>query len=154
CYERVVALEKSLRKGAREGPLFESDREKVALALFPFRADYELGARAGEDVPLNRTRSDVRRDEWFRVASGKGVLLLAELREKLGPAAFDDILDRFGKENAGKAVTAAAFRSFVEKAAEQDLGEFFDAWLKRPGLPESVRDRSGPFSVMTFHAEL
>ena len=50
-YERVVALEKSLRK-SRSGALSEANRERVALALFPFRADYELGSRAGGDTPL------------------------------------------------------------------------------------------------------
>jgi hypothetical protein len=126
----------------------------VALALFAFRADYELGARAGGDVPPSKVRSDVRRDEWFRVASGKGVLLLHALREKLGPERFDDMMDRFGRENGGKAVTTAAFRAFAGKAAGKDLGDFFDAWLDRPGLPGAARDRSGPFAVTTFYAEL
>src|SRR5205823_1778503 len=92
-YERIVALEKSLReKGGEELP--EASREKIALALFAYRADYELGARAGGDVPLSKIRSDLRRDEWFRIASGKGVLLLDALREKLGADTFDEMMTR------------------------------------------------------------
>jgi Phospholipase B len=153
-YERIVALEKSLQKGA-EGKMSESAKEQVSLALFACRADYELGSRAGGDVPLSMIRSDVRRDEWFRIASGKGVLLLSALREKIGAANFDEMMDGFGRANAGKEVTTAAFRAAAEKTAGgHQLAEFFDAWLNRPGLADAVAQRSGPFAVTTFYAEL
>jgi hypothetical protein len=153
-YERIVALEKELLKKANGKELSEVNREKLALALFAHRADYELGARAGGDVPLSKIRSDLRRDEWFRIASGKGVLLLHALRQKLGAPSFDEMMTRFGKENAGKPVTSAAFRTCVENALEKPLDDLFDAWLDRPGLPATMRDRSGPFSVTTYTAEL
>jgi hypothetical protein len=153
-YERIVALEQALRERAKDDKLSESDREKIGLALFAYRADYELGSRAAGDVLLSKTQSDVRHDEWFRLASGKGVLLLDALRAKLGPKTFDDMMDRFGRENAGKPVTTAAFRACAEKAAAKELGAFFDEWLDRAGLPKEVSDRSGPFAVTSFYAEL
>jgi hypothetical protein len=152
-YERIVALEKALRKKTRSGSLTEANRDKVALALFPYRAEYELGSRAGGDTALSKIHSDVRRDDWYRIASGKGVLLLDALRQKIGADKFDDMMNRYGKENAGKPVTTAAFRAHVEKAAGMELDGFFDEWLDRTGLPSAVRDRSGPFSVTTFAAE-
>ena len=152
-YERVVALEKTLKKG-EDGKLSDADHEKVALALFPFRSEYELGARAHGDVPLSRIKTDLRRDEWYRIASGKGVLLLHELRQKVGHETFDDAMDRFGKDNAGKPVTTAAFRAIIEKASGKELSEFFESWLEQTGLPSDVRNRSGPFAVTSFYAEL
>src|SRR5260370_22897040 len=64
------------------------------------------------------------------------------------------MMNRFGKENAGKAVTTAAFCDFVRGASVKKLDDFFDVWLERPGLPDAVRDRSGPFAVTTFYSEL
>jgi hypothetical protein len=153
-YEGIVAMETALPKDTKEGKLTERDRDKMALALFACRTDFELGARAGSDVPLAKIRSDVRRDEWYRIASGKGVLLLNELRQQVGPDAFDDMMNRFGKEYAGKTVTTDMFCEFVRTASGKKLDEFFDAWLQRPGLPDAVRNRSGPFAVTTFYAEL
>jgi len=153
-YERIVALEQALRERAKDEKLSEADREKIGLALFVFRADYELGSRAAGDVPLSKTQSDVRHDEWFRIASGKGVLLLDALRAMLGPKTFDDMMDRFGCDNAGKPITTAAFRACAEKAAGKELGAFFDEWLDHTGLPKEVGAISGPFAVTSFYAEL
>ncbi len=152
-YERVVALEKSLQKGT-DGKMSDSSKEKVSLALFACRSDYELGARAGGDVPLSGIRTDMRRDDWYRIASGKGVLLLNALREKIGAESFDDMMDRFGRGNAGKEVTTSSFRLAAEKSAGRPLSDFFDVWLNRVGLPNSAAEHSGPFSVTTYYAEL
>ena len=98
-------------------------------------------------------RSSAKRDGWYRIASGKGTLLLHALRDKLGAKEFDEQMNRFGKEYAGKATTTEAFRAFVEKAVDkEELGDFFEVWLDRTGLPASVCDLSGPFAVTTFYA--
>jgi hypothetical protein len=81
-------------------------------------------------------------------------LLLSALRDKMGAAKFDGMMDEFGRANAGKEVATVAFRRASEIAAGQPLGEFFDLWLRGAGLPNSVGDRGGPFSVTTFYAEL
>jgi hypothetical protein len=165
-YERVATRENALRKKGSNGKLSATEREKLALALFAFRADYELGARAAGDVALTKLRSDLRSDNWYRIASGKGALLLHALREKIEPEKFDEMMDRFGKEHAGMPVSTATFCEFVEKAAGQPLTDFFHAWLDQIGLPPialppAVRGKnqlqemnSGPFGITTFYAEL
>ena len=133
-YEKIVALEKALRARGK-GQLKPADRDRLAVELFAHRAAYVAGARAGGDTPLAGTRADVSRDEWYRVASGKGVWLLHELRRRLGDPAFEEMMEAFGREHAGQAVTAAQFRAHVEKWAGKRHGPFLDAWLNRPGLP-------------------
>jgi hypothetical protein len=134
-YEKVVALEKALTERASDGQLTTADRDRLAVERFAHRANYLAGARALADVPLARTRFDVSRDDWYRVAAGKGVWLLHELRQQLGEKTFEEMMESFGKEHAGKEVTAAQFQAHVEKAAGKPLGAFFDHWLKEPGLP-------------------
>jgi hypothetical protein len=134
-YEKVVALEKALTERAADGRLTAADRDRLAVERFGHRANYLAGARASADVPLARTRSDVTRDDWYRVAAGKGVWLLHQLRAQMGEPAFEKMMESFGREHAGKEVTTAQFQAHAEKAAGKPLGGFFDPWLKDPGLP-------------------
>lgn len=134
-YEKIAALDNSLRKRATDGKLSRSDKEQLALALFAYRAEYEGGARSHPETALDATRSDVRQSDWYRVAAGKGVWLLHSLRTQMGAKAFDAMMDTFGREHAGKTVSAAQFRSHVEKWVGNSRADFFDAWLKQTGLP-------------------
>ncbi len=161
-YERFVALQNALEEKAT--PLSRAAKDMLAVELFAHRAAYELGARARPEVPLARTEARLRDSDWHRVASGKGVLLLHELRRRMGTKAFVDLMEAFGKENAGKPVSTAQFRAAAEKAAGSKLDGFFDAWLKETGLPpggpgadkdlEGLPRGRGPFSVLTPFAEL
>jgi hypothetical protein len=135
AYEKVVALEKALAKQHDDGQLTRDDRDRLALALFACRADYELGSRAAPEQPLARTKADVRQNDWYRVAAGKGVWLLHDLRTRMGPEKFDAMMDAFGRENAGKPVSTSQFRAHVEKAAGKSYADFFERWLNQPGLP-------------------
>ncbi|HEY7425136.1 MAG TPA: C45 family autoproteolytic acyltransferase/hydrolase [Gemmataceae bacterium] len=134
-YERIAALENTRKKHAPSGELTTADRQQLALALFAYRAEYELGARARKEVALNATHADVRENDWYRVAAGKGVWLLHSLRRQMGDKSFDAMMDVFGREHAGKAVTAAQFQAHVEKWVGNQRKDFFDAWLTRTGLP-------------------
>ncbi len=134
-YERIVALEKALRKHARGAPLEGSDFDQLGVALFFYRSLYELGARAGEEAPLAKTQRSLRDDNWHKVATGKGVLLLHSLRGLVGEEEFDRLMDEFGRANAGLEVTAAQFQAFLEKGTKKKWESFFDAWLKAKGLP-------------------
>ncbi len=127
AYEHLVSQEKAGRGAAA--------RERLGLALFARRADYQLGARALADVPLDRTRAELRQDHWHRVAAGKGVLALHTLRQRLGDAAFADAMDGFGRAHAGKPATAERFREHLEKTTGKPLGDFFGYWARKPGLP-------------------
>jgi hypothetical protein len=133
-YHHIVALEKSLRH-AGEGKLSADDRDRLAVERYAFRSDFLAGSRAGEDIALEKTKAALARDDWYRVAAGKGVWLLHELRQILGDKPFEDLMESFGKENAGKPVTTAQFRAAAEKAAGKKL-DFFDYWLKERGLPD------------------
>ncbi len=162
AYERIIALENALEE--KDSPLPRPSRDFLAVELFGHRANYELGARAHPEAPLARTEARLRDGDWYRVASGKGVLLLHELRRRLGKEAFVGLMDAFGSQNAGKPVRAAQFRAAAEKAAGGKLDGFFDPWLNDTGLPgprpvsskdpEDLPRGRGPFSVLTPLEEL
>ena len=82
------------------------------------------------------------------------MLLLDALRAKVGAKAFAEMMDSFGRANAGKEVTTAMFRSHAEKATGHKLGDFFDGWLNKVGLPDAVKSQGGPFSVLSFYEEV
>ncbi|HEV3202976.1 MAG TPA: C45 family autoproteolytic acyltransferase/hydrolase [Gemmataceae bacterium] len=115
-YEKVVALEKSLKAKAKDGKLCSEDREKLALALFGPRSRYlSAQLRLGKDLSLDEVTFDFTRSDWYDLAVGKGILLLADLRRAMGEEAFDKLMDDFGRANAGKPVAAAQFYREVEK---------------------------------------
>ncbi len=134
-YEKIAALETAYRKRASDHKLTRADREHLALALFAYRAEYELGARARPEQPLEATRSELRQTDWYRVAAGKGVWLLHSLRRQMGSTAFDAMMDAFGRAHAGKAANTAEYRAHVEKWVGNSRKSFFDAWLTQTGLP-------------------
>ncbi len=156
AYEPIAALDNAYRKQAKGTPT-PADRDQVAVRLFAYKADYALGTRTAPEVPLNKTHSDLRHDAWYRVASGKGVLLLHELRGLLGAEKFDAMMDEFGRANAGKPVTVARFVEHAEKAAGKPLKDFFKQWLEETGLPGAFgpegKEAAGPYTVQTFLEE-
>lgn len=142
-YERIVAREHALRERHEkadngEDCLTAEERDRLAVQRFGCRSRYLAGARADSDVALAKTRADLAQSDWYGVAAGKGVLVLNELRRYLGPAVFEDAMDSFGRQYAGKEVTSAQFQAHLEQAAGKPLGAFFDYWLQQPGLP-SIR---------------
>ncbi len=163
AYEPIVAMENSLSKRG-EGKLSADDRDQLAVALFQYRAEYELGRRAHPEVPLLKTKADIRESDWHRVASGKGVLLLHNLRREMGADKFASLMEEFGKRNAGQRVSSEEFRALAEKTAERKLDAFFDKWLNETGLPVNKQGgnavetltglNGGSFSVHTFSNEL
>jgi hypothetical protein len=158
-YERIVAQEKGVgggrggRGGRFGGGPPGNDRDSLLVSLFAFRSDFEFGCRAGKETPLNKTVADIRSDSWHRVASGKGVLLLHELRSEIGADKFDGMMDEFGRANAGKAVSTNQFKEAAEKAAGKKLDDFFDTWLNKTGLPATkteIGSAKSIFSVLSF----
>jgi hypothetical protein len=162
-YERIVALEKALTERAKPGQLPQAEKDYLSVELFRHRCNYELGARAHPEVPLGDTQAQLRQEDWYRVASGKGVLLLHELRRRLGSERFVNLMDAFGREHAGQRVSAAAFCTAAQKAAGGKLNGFFDEWLHKTGLPAATPDAehdafatpdTGPFSILTLFEEV
>src|SRR5262249_51808028 len=91
--------------------------------------------RLAAEFPLASLKWDPASDAWYKVASGKGVLVLAELRRLMGDSAFTTMMDEFGRSHAGGQVTSAEFASHAAKAAGRDLAPFFKYWLHQTGLP-------------------
>jgi hypothetical protein len=149
-YERYVANEKALRGGKSLDELGTCERQQLAVDLFGWKSSYLTAVRSYKDVPLSKTQATTLRDEWARIASGKGVLFLHQLRQKLGDPLFENTMDSFGRANAGKRVTTAMFRAHVEQAAGKPLASLFDAWLNETGLPGVRTDQGNVFSVMSF----
>ncbi len=134
-YEKIAALDNALRKQVSSKDPSRSSKELLALALFAYRTEYEGGARSHPETALDATRAEARQSDWYRVAAGKGVWLLHSLRTQMGAEAFDKMMDAFGRQYAGKTVSAGQFQSHVEKWVGNARADFFDSWLKQTGLP-------------------
>ncbi len=151
-YEKIVAYEKSLKEKADDGKLDKEDREKLAVAQWEPRSRYLTAVRRlGRDVPLAETKADPKCGDWCDLASGKGVLLLAELRSQMGGAKFDEMMDEFGRANAGKAVTTAQFREHAEKACGKSLAPLFDPYVTGKGRSDSPA--ADAWAVFSFEKE-
>jgi hypothetical protein len=104
-------------------------------------------------MPLAETRADWKRDEWYQIASGKGTLFLAALRDLVGHESFAALMDEFGRAHAGKPVSTAQFREHVEKTAKgKPVAALFDTWLQGKGLPTSFP--GGTWSIDSYQVEL
>ncbi|HEY2894014.1 MAG TPA: M1 family aminopeptidase, partial [Pirellulales bacterium] len=151
-YERIVALEKSLKAKAKDHKLDREAERQLAVARFgPFSRWHAAARRLGRDVPLGEIQADWKTNEWYSVAAGKGVHLLAALRTQLGSEAFDKALDEFGREHAGKEVSTREFREHLEKTAGQSLSSTFDPWLSGPSSTDSAGENF--WSVESFEVE-
>lgn len=157
-YERIVAHEKALGYQAMHAKAGLDDfnrhiQERLELDLFAPRSRWLTAVRrAGRDAPLAGTAFDWRHNEWYDIAAGKGVLLLAALRGEIGDEPFFSFMDNFGRGQAGQRTATAQFRAAAEKAAARSLSEFFDHWLAGDDLPVA---RGGHFwAIESYEAEL
>ncbi|QEH31642.1 Phospholipase B [Aquisphaera giovannonii] len=144
-YERVVALEQACRKqaaddggddedGGKASGLGREAREAIDLALFAPTSKYLMAvSRRGGDTPLSAIRPDLRSDEWYDIAEGKGTLVLAALRRAMGDRKFLAFMDDFGRSHAGRPVGTAEFFAAAEKAHGAPFGRMKDLWLDGDG---------------------
>src|SRR5262249_50260514 len=74
-YERIVAEEKVIKARAGTGGPGTRDQERIALLRFAPISRYltAVARRGGKDLPLFETRAELRADEWYDIAAGKGV---------------------------------------------------------------------------------
>src|SRR5262249_17067310 len=111
-----------------------SDKDRLATALAAHRFNYLSAAAAVGDTPLLDIKSNGS-NEYYRIAAGKGVLVLHELRQLMGDGKSWDLMDKFGREPAGKPVASADFVRVCTEKNGADAELFFDYWLKKTGLP-------------------
>jgi hypothetical protein len=114
-YERVVAPEKA--QGGRREPmsLFDAARDSTNLTMFRYRSQFMLAARSLPETPLAKIQSSNTSSDWYDLAAGKGVWVLAELRGLLGDAKFDELMQAYSRDYGGKPADAAEFRRRAEK---------------------------------------
>ncbi len=90
--------------------------------------------RAGSDFPLSefteRTSAASR-----AVGYGKTMMVFHMLERRLGKERFDEVLRRVYRENLYRAASWDTWRSAFSKEAQEDLGWFFDQWIRKPGAP-------------------
>ena len=108
--------------------------EEAGLATAIQRAHEHHGrlSRLPQDLRLQDPGPDDMFDD--RVYK-RGALTLHALRTLLGDEAFFGLLRRWVAEHRYATVTTADFIALAEQVAGQDLGEFFDAWLRALPLP-------------------
>jgi hypothetical protein len=161
-YEKVVSLEQSLKARAKDGKPSAADRDRLDVALFGPTSRYlaALARRGGKDIPLSEIHADLRSDEWYDIAAGKGLLVLAELRKTMGDAAFLEFMDAFGRAHAGRPANTGDFFAAAEKAYGKPLGPVKADWLNGDALAklgDDVRARhaAGRFwAVDSFERQL
>ena len=138
-YEHIAALENAYRQRAADGKLSDSERDRLSLDLNSYRTAFTEGS--GCVLAVRRSAAD---DRWYRLAAGKGVCVLHELRQRLSPPVFDAAADSFGRQFAGKEVSTADFQTHLETASGKKLGEFFDYWVGGHDLPRVEFADVGP----------
>jgi hypothetical protein len=134
-YEPIVADELAKLKDDSD-ELSPSHREELGNELFEYRSGYLAASRAKADIPLSSIQMDVGDRSWYRIARGKGVMLLASLRQRLGITQFVELMKAYGKAYGGKPADAGAFVNMAEGAPYKVPAGFFDYWLHGTGLPK------------------
>jgi len=163
-YEKVVALEKAIAVESQEQPEKSkpvkpkpdkrASRDLVDLALFEHESKWLTAARRlGRDVAIADTKVEPTNSNWYDIAKGKGVSLLAALRTRLGADDFDRWMDEFGQAHAGQEVATAQFVDYFEKQAGRPAAEIFKAWLGEPASPSPSQVAANPWTIYSFEAE-
>jgi Phospholipase B len=102
------------------------------------------GAALSGDVPLTKVVAASDSSHWSHIVNAKGTLLLDALRGEMSDDKFFPMMKRWFEANTTKKVTTASFREAAQNAAGKPLGDFFDRWLNRTGLPG---DDGGPLYI-------
>ena len=164
-YENVIALEKAVALETKEQPEKSkpvkspadghASRDLVDLALFEHESKWLTAARRlGRDVPLGETTRETISSNWYDIAKGKGVILLASLRTRLGAEVFDRLMDEFGVAHAGREVGTDEFVDFFEKHAGQPAAEIFKVWLAAtaPFQRKHRQVSDNPWTIYSFRS--
>ncbi|MFO0889652.1 MAG: C45 family autoproteolytic acyltransferase/hydrolase [Isosphaeraceae bacterium] len=151
-YEHIISLEQALKARSRTGTLSNTDREELDAALLVPAARYlsAMARRGGKDIAIAAVRADLRSDEWYDISAGRGVLILSELRKRMGDEPFLKLMDEFGREHAGRTVSTAEFFAAAEKVHGRSLSEQKDAWLGPDAASHLGDDVRGRLAAKRF----
>jgi len=137
-YERLAALEKALRARSPDGKLKAADQEKLDLALWAYRSRWHTAAqRHGDDLPPAKVQQSMHTDAPYEIAVSRGVLLLSELRRRVGPSRFDKTLDEFGRANAGKPTDTSELLKRLGVAEQPETTKYLTEKLFDPTCTEA-----------------
>jgi Phospholipase B len=151
-YEKVIAFGNACHREAKSRKLSRAAQDLVDRALFAHESRWQTAVRrTGRDTPLLETRADPARRDWYDIASGKGVMLLAALRNRLGEAACDKLLDEFGTAHAGEQVTTSQFLEHCERTAGKPVADLVRSWLG--GETRSTPADRNIWTIDSFEAE-
>lgn len=158
-YEKVIALEQAFRADSKDDKLDRVAQETVEVALFTYQSNWWAARqRLGRDLSIAATKPDQRNLNWYPIALGQSVSMLAELRRTLGAEEFDRQMDSFGLKHADHEVDVAEFRAHFEQnkmsesKASTDAKSVFHKWLDRDVV---AKDHvGGHWSIHSFEMEL
>ncbi len=94
---------------------------------------YTAGVEEGLDTTVIRTpeqMAQVKFDFNNVVIHGKGYGIISSLACVLGEDIFEQVIQRCLKEFAGRRLGAQEFQTVCEDVGRQDLGWFFDQWVR------------------------
>ena len=111
------------------GDLTQDEKDELAVDLFGFRADARSIGMGASATPLRQIKFDPADDVWHISASGRGAMLLSELRRRMGTDKFVAAMDAFGRAHAGAAASSDSFIAAMNAASRIDLRDFFSRWL-------------------------
>ncbi len=149
-FERVVALENTLRLESKHEALDQHARDLLELALFRYEsACFAATKMRGKNLQM--TAAVPRFDDltWYPIVVGKGVQLLARLRERLGAVRFDRLMDEFGRAHTGREVGVSDLIDFDPTAKEIISQEFAQAVAASTGANSPLSSASIPGSALT-----
>ncbi len=76
------------------------------------------------------------------IGYGKSMMVFHMIERRIGKERFDAALRRVYRERLHGVASWDTWREAFSKEAGQDLGAFFDAWVKRAGAPRLTLDRA------------
>jgi hypothetical protein len=85
--------------------------------------------RRGKDAPIGLPVRDYK-ENYETLVYGKGALFFAALRDELGPAAFQRLLQTYVTRYRWRVATPAEFRALAEEVAGRNLGALFGQWIE------------------------
>jgi aminopeptidase N len=71
---------------------------------------------------------------------GRGAMTLQALRNRVGDQVFWQVVRTWLREQRGGNGSTAEFEELAARVSGQDLGSFFDAWLRTPAKPAATAD--------------